>query len=473
MKTEKCKVKVIVQCFRLLAITSLALVLHAPSLQADECRFGFSKVDVTPTKPLRLSGFASRKTVSQGVDESIFVRALVIENRQQQRSVLISLDSIGVPGAFTARISTLINLANGIPRERIIIACSHSHCTPHLSGGLSNLFSPPMTPVDTARTAEYTSSLEKKVVRCVDDAVNNLAQGSLFFAQGEAHFARSRRRFVDGKVERLEHDAGPVDTALPILKVVDASGRIRGVVFNYACHCTTIGGKDYNKVNGDWAGYACGHLERQYPGAIALCTIGCGGDINPLRSRESPEKALGLSQAAGLEIAEEVRRLVESEMTPITQPHETAFGYAILTHEPRDAEFFRAEQEHRYAFNRQRADCFLQALERGTPIPTTYQDPIHVWKFGDQLTMVFMGGEVVIDYTLQLKREFPGMNLWVSSYCDDVFAYVASERIRKEGSYEADRSMVYYMRPSPWVEGTEKVVIEKVLELAQESRRSD
>ena len=40
-------------------------------------------------------------------------------------------------------------------------------------------------------------------------------------------------------------------------------------------------------------------------------------------------------------------------------------------------------------------------------MPATYPVPIQTWQFGDQLTMIFLGGEVVSEYALRLKRELP------------------------------------------------------------------
>ncbi len=89
-----------------------------------------------------------------------------------------------------------------------------------------------------------------------------------------------------------------------------------------------------------------------------------------------------------------------------------------------------------------------------------------MWRFGDQLTMVFLGGEVVVDYALRLKKELGSGPVWVSGYCNDLFAYVASERVRREGGYEVDGSMIYYNQPGPWAEGTEELLVRRILELA-------
>ena len=92
----------------------------------------------------------------------------------------------------------------------------------------------------------------------------------------------------------------------------------------------------------------------------------------------------------------------------------------------------------------------LAVWDRTGRLPETYPMPIETWKFGDQLTMVFLGGEVTVDYAVRLKKEIDTKFLWVTAYANDVFAYVASDRVRHEGGYEADFSMIFYNQPGPW-----------------------
>ena len=91
--------------------------------------------------------------------------------------------------------------------------------------------------------------------------------------------------------------------------------------------------------------------------------------------------------------------------------------------------------------------------------------PIQVWRFGDELSMVFLGGEVVVDYALRAKQELDADNVWVTAYANDVFAYVASERMRAEGGYEVDRSMEYYGRAGRWDSGTEDIILRRIHDL--------
>ena len=71
------------------------------------------------------------------------------------------------------------------------------------------------------------------------------------------------------------------------------------------------------------------------------------------------------------------------------------------------------------------------------------------WKLGGDLTWIFLGGEVVVDYSLLLKQ-IHGPHTWVSAYAHDVMAYIPSRRVWEEGGYEGGGAMLYYGLPSRW-----------------------
>ena len=93
-----------------------------------------------------------------------------------------------------------------------------------------------------------------------------------------------------------------------------------------------------------------------------------------------------------------------------------------------------------------------------------------MWRFGDNLTLVALGGEVVVDYALRLKHELGNENLWLAAYANDVFSYVPSNRILIEGGYEADYSMLFYDFPTRWAASIEDTLIKAVHELVSRTR---
>lgn len=70
--------------------------------------------------------------------------------------------------------------------------------------------------------------------------------------------------------------------------------------------------------------------------------------------------------------------------------------------------------------------------EQGT-LSADYPYPVQVTRLGDELTWITLRGEVVVDYSLRLKKEITDPIVWVSGYSNDVMAYIPSLRIWNEG----------------------------------------
>ena len=236
---------------------------------------------------------------------------------------------------------------------------------------------------------------------------------------------------------------GPVDHALPVLRVADLDGKVRAVLAGYACHCTTLGG-EFNKISADWAGFACDAIERDHPGAVALIVIGCGADANP-----EPRGKLDDARRYGEALAREAARLVQGPVTPLPSRIAAKFRTIELPFGPPPTRDKLETQAKRPAAEGFLAREELKRLDAGEELPRSLPGyPVQTWCFGDALAMVFLGGEVVVDYALRLRWEGAGDRLWVVAYSNDVPCYIASKRVLSEGGYEADSSMIYYGRPT-------------------------
>src|SRR5690606_35368632 len=104
---------------------------------------------------------------------------------------------------------------------------------------------------------------------------------------------------------------------------------------------------------------------------------------------------------------------------------------------------------------------YLKLHDEGA-IPATLDYSIGTVSFGDELNMVFLAGEVVVDYSILLTDAFRGKSLWISAYANDVPCYIASRRILREGGYEADSSMIYYGQPHRLADEAEQLLVEQV-----------
>jgi hypothetical protein len=109
-----------------------------------------------------------------------------------------------------------------------------------------------------------------------------------------------------------------------------------------------------------------------------------------------------------------------------------------------------------------RAKLFLKQLDEGRALSNSYPYPIGVWRLGDEVQFVTLGGEVVVDFAVRLKAELGGSKVWVAGYSHDVMAYIPSRRVLTEGGYEGGGAMVYYGLPTSWAPEVEETIIREV-----------
>jgi hypothetical protein len=412
-----------------------------------------------------LHGYASRNEESRGVEQKLHAKALAIGSGPQA-CVLISVDNLAVPRPVAEKVASRLIRDFNLERERLVIAASHTHSAPMLAGAAGNIFAAMVPPEHQAHIDQYTADLTDKMATVAKAALDNRQPSAIAWAQGSVGFAVNRRVERDGRFVFGENPAGPVDHAVPVLRVTAPDGSLRAVLVNYACHCTTLDPND-NTISADWAGHAQAGIEADHPGAIALTVIGCGGDANPL-GRTSREAAARHGRA----LADEVNRLLTGPMTPLSLAPRCQFRRVRL---PLDTPPDRATLEKQAKGADQMAALarsLLQRLDRGEMLPDSVQLPVQTWAFGDRLLMVFLGGEVVVDYAKRLKTELGASRLWITAYANDVPCYIASDRILREGGYEAIDSMVYYAQPARLRPGVENVLIEGVLSITPSEFKS-
>lgn len=421
---------------------------------------GTARIDITPELPIRLTGYTGRAEEAQRKESRLYARALAIGSDVDRPVVLLTVEVIGLTEAITETVAEALRKRHGIDRERVAICATHIHSGPAIRGVLPFMFAGDLPEDEARRIDAYTDTLIRKLMEVADAALAGRQPGRLGWNQGAVEFAAQRRKVVDGKFERggwVDPD-GSVDHALPLLRVTNEHGTIRALFTSYACHCTAIGGLD-NFLHSDWAGEAASRLEATHEGAVALVALGCGGDANP-----NPRGSLASARQHGETLATAVERLLTLPFQPLGAVTNTAFTHSTLDF---DHVVTRDELEERIqsSTNGPRvyaARKFLKELDAGRKLPSGVQYPIQTWMFGDNLAMLFLGGEVVSEYSLRLRREFDARRLWVNAYANDVACYIPSRKMYDEGGYEVDGSMDFYGLPTRLSAGTEDQVIEAV-----------
>ncbi|MDH7501706.1 MAG: neutral/alkaline non-lysosomal ceramidase N-terminal domain-containing protein [Verrucomicrobiota bacterium] len=424
---------------------------------------GIASRDVTPDLPIWLAGYAARNRPADKIDHPLAARAIAFRDQSDQSCVLVAVDNCEVSAEFAAPALKSIQDKHGLNPGQVIIVSSHSHSTPVLEGPLNGMY--PLGPAESEQIKNYGDKLRAQIVEVVGAALADLAPARIEHGIGRCTFAMNRRAFTAKDVVIGENPDGPVDWDVPVLRITGTNGTVRAIVFGYACHATTVHGDDFYTVTPDFPGYARAHLESVYPGATAIFLTGMGADCNP-----SPRGSLLTSKGHGLELAGAVAGVLNHPMRDVTAPIQFSYATANLPLEaPPAREKIEQDAQSRNQYIRHRAAHYLSLMDKGGPLPAV-QLPIAVLRFGNRLTLMFMGGEVVVDYARKLKRVFAEEHPWTIGYAYDVPCYIPSARVVKEGGYESDSSMIYYCLYGPFKPAVEDVVMDSMTKLLTASR---
>jgi len=462
-----------------LLLTAVTLpVAHLPAqTPAENWKVGVATRKLTPEGPIWMAGYVNRTSPSTGADVDLFAKALAIHDAGEQRVVIVTLDLIGVPRSLRLHVERECGTRFGLKPHEILLNASHTHSGPLVTPDrmeLERTFSRAANSEQVKAVQDYIGFLEKTVVELIGASLEKPSPAKLEFSHARAGFAMNRRRpEPNGSYSNNPYPEGPVDHDVPVLKVTGANGKLHAMMFGYACHNTTLSG---SKINGDYAGYAQQYLETSFPGATALFLLGCAGDQNPYprgNTMVPDQPTEELVKHHGRTLANAVATALGARQRPVAGPLRSALAYAHLEYDPLSTErlnSFRALEHTPPVIAR--AQALLQAQQRGER-PAPFACPVQVLRFGADLTLVAIGGEVVVDYALRLKNELKGpAAVWVAGYSNDVFGYLGSRRVIEEGGYEGIEANIRILNhPGRFAPAAEDTIIAKVHELHAQTQR--
>ena len=443
-----------------LAVVAVLICWLSPAFGAD-WKAGVARTEITPKKPIWMAGYAARDHLPDGTIHPLWAKALAIEDSAGSRLVIVTTDLIGMPRELGDAVCAGAQKSTGIARERILLNFSHTHSGPVVIACAPVAYG--LTPEQSADAEAYAGTLRDKLVKLIEAACAAMQPAELSYGVGEATFAINRRTKRQKGVVIAPNAEGPVDHQVPVLRVGDAQGKVVAVLFGYACHNTTTAVYQYN---GDYAGYAQIALEKAHPGTTALFMIGCGGDSNP-----DPRGKIELAEQHGKALAAAVDKTLAGKLHPVGGPLRVAFERVDLPLvDPPTKKELEERRGKGNKYQQRLTERLLGRLEKEGSIPAAIPCPVQVVRFGDNVSLVALGGEVVVDYVLRLRKEFPKERLWVAGYSNSVPAYIPSERVLAEGGYEGGGAMVYFGVHGPFRPGLEDRLVDTVKRLMARCR---
>jgi hypothetical protein len=447
---------------------------------AQEFRAGTARAKITPEEPGWLGGYGHRNRRAEGVAADLWVRTLALEDNQRHRCILVSADI----HIFTRRLHReIVDAARkrfGLDQRDIMLVATHTHSGPALPEGFDPIILWGLGEREMRKLQAEADRVRDQTLDAMARALSGLRPARLSFGRGATWFGVNRRvRRGDGDYAFGANPEGVADPDVPVLLVESPDGTPQAVLFTYACHNTTIrnGHHGFYRYHPDYAGVAALAIETRFPGSTAIYVSGAAGEIDP-----QPQGGIEQAERHGTTLSAVVLATLDRQKRrPIRGPLRTTYQEISLPLDKIPSRGTYVElSKSRGAYRQRHARLILAQMEAGT-LPREVPLPIQIWRFGEDLTLIALAGEVGVDYALRLKREFGPDRVWPIAYANEVPCYIPSARVLKEGGYEAgwDRdqgpgvpsatgNILFYGWAAPLAPGVEDQVVSAVKSLVRQ-----
>lgn len=414
-------------------------------------RCGVASRCITPDRPLRLSGYASRDKLSDGVYQDLFVKALALESVGGP-VVIVTSDLLYFDDDVLAPVEAELARAPGLAPAQVFFTASHTHCGPVIRRRDAWTYG--------GRDERYMGELRDALVGVVRDALGSLEPARLTYRRTTCDFNINRRAKTPDGVLMLPNPEGVLDREVDVFAVTRQDGTVRAVLFGYACHPTTMGGY---LIGGDYPGFAQRAIESAYPGASALFVQGCTGDVRPNNVDEN-----GRFRSGPLEVVERFGRgLGERVLGALgdagihvdgaIQSSDRVVGIPLMPH-PSRAELARALEDPS-PFRKRWAADILDKYTRNASLPTSWPVHVQTLRIGETLSLVAIAGEVCAEIGIRIKELIGPGPRFVLGYTNRVAGYIPSASIHPEGGYEVDGWYLYEGMPSHFAASAEDLLV--------------
>jgi len=233
---------------------------------------GFARVNITPMLGISISGYFVPRKAETILDE-LEANALAL-SCGDTKTVLISVDTLGLKRAVLDPIRQNIAEVTGLPLEAIYIHSTHTHTGPNTNPAK-----------DPSLEQEYVIQLQHKLTDAAVMALADRKPARMGYAIGQAPGIAFVRRFrmKDGSVQtnpgvdnpNILAPIGQVDERVNVVRFDREDDTL--VLMNFGCHPDTVGGR---RISADWPGFARRSLEQAIPGTKAIFFNGAQGDVN-------------------------------------------------------------------------------------------------------------------------------------------------------------------------------------------------
>ena len=430
-------------------LAAAAFFLFAHPLRA-QFEAGTAIADITPEKwPLLLRGSFNPRPSSQ-VHDPLSARVLAVRNGSA-RAVIVLVDNVGVSRETLDSFKVAAAEKTGWKPSEMLIAATHSHSAPSLSGGEGPL-------------GDYLNLARERVASGIQKAVDSLQPAMVGFASGEVDDEIWNRRWYlkegtmppnpFGEIDKVKMNpprdlivkpAGPVDPEVALIEIRTAKGKPYCALANYALHY--VGAVPRDHVSADYFGEFCRLMKHRMRGAdpsfLAILSNGTSGDINNIpftetRPPRAPFEQIGIVASKVADCAWRASREI---------PHQDDAKVAILQREvtlryrkPSLEAVTRAEKILAMTEEEQKklprlADHYAARTIRDSQRPDTFEAIIQAIRIGEQVIVTFPF-EVLVEIGLEIKAKSPFQHTMIIELANGSYGYLPTPRQHELGGYE-------------------------------------
>lgn len=419
---------------------------------SDLVQAGAAVIDVTPPAGLAMSGFAARTSPATGVHDPLTVRAVAVGE-----TALVVADAIGLHEDSCRRIRDRAGLDDG----HLIVAATHTHGGPVAMPGR---LGPGLDPAGLQR-------LEDACVRAVAEARAARRPARLSFGMGaDPGIARNRR-----------HAGGPVDPALPVLRIREPGGAAIAVLASYALHPVVLGA-DNTLFTADYPGAVRRHLEATHPGAVAIFLTGCTGDINTghpahasISTAPRPDRTFAEAERIGGVIAQSALQAPEQPLGGTIRAASTELMLPLARTE-NEAPDVLADAWRREAVTANPARvallrCWIDWADQiASRPPAPWPARVTLFDWGGA-RLIGLPGEIFAQTGLDLRRALDGDPLagrtMTFGFADGCPGYIPPAGEYRHGGYEVEEAHRYYGLPAAFAPGAAERLVEVAIGLTR------
>jgi len=420
---------------------------------------------------ITLIGYGDRWRGASGVRDPLFATAVwLAEDGTNEALALLTLDMLCLHEEVVARIRTEVSSRLGLPAERLMVACSHTHAAPVAHADRAS----------SPRRRRWIREVVERSVEAVTQAASSPEPAALSAAAGEAHVAVQRReRAASGQVVLGVQRDGFVDRTLGVLEIAAPDGRARALIVNFACHPAVLSPRN-RRVTAEWPGVMRRELEAAL-GAPVLFVQGATGDLNP--DHEWGGDDPGAMERIGCEVAQAVQKaragLVPIDGLPLCGAR-TELEVPVLERRRPDGsrESYRATGARRLGVPPFVIDPVLRHLypwasrlrtgSSGAPVQPL---EIQALRAGD-FALVSHASETFSEIGAAIRSASDVPHTFFAGYANGMIGYLPTASAHAAGGYEVEEAPLAYRVSGTYAPESAALAIERSLGLLSSLRES-